>query len=311
MSLHLPKKLHPGDTIGIVSTSSPTTQDAINRMRSYFEKRGYSVRTAPNVLANYGFIAGSPEMRAEDLNQMLCDPTIRMIMTSTGGKGALHLLPLINYEAISSDPKIVVGLSDPSIILNAITSTTEVPTFHGPNGYDFGHKGISRFSEANFWPIVSEDVNIPYIFPIGDQVKTIREGGIVEGRLYGGHLGTNRALIGTPWAPDWRDTILFIEEIFVELNQIDAMLAHLRLAGILDSIKALVIGQLVECEERSYPKFETLEDIILRHCTGYGFPIIAGVPMGHTEDKITVPIGTRVRLNSTEASLELLESPTR
>jgi muramoyltetrapeptide carboxypeptidase len=307
MSLPLPKRLQPGDTVGIVSTSSPTTPDAVERTKRYFEQWGYSVRVAPNVLASYGFMAGTAQMRADDLNRMLRDPAIRMIVTSTGGGSAAHLLPLIDYEAIASDPKIVIGLSDPSIILNAITSTTHVPTFHGPNGYNFGHTQITRFSEENFWPIVSQDLDIPHIFPVGDKIKVVREGDIVEGRLCGGHLGRNQVLIGTRWAPDWKDSILFIEEMVVELDRTDAMLTHLRLAGILDSIKGLIVGQFVECKEG---QVETLEDVLLRNCADYEFPIIANVPLGHTADKITLPIGTQIRLNPVEASLELLESPT-
>jgi muramoyltetrapeptide carboxypeptidase len=307
MSLPLPKRLQPGDTVGIVSTSSPTTPDALERTKGYLERRGYTVKVAPNVLASYGFMAGTAQTRADDLNHMLRDPTVRMIVTSTGGRSAAHLLPLIDYGAIASDPKIVIGLSDPSILLNAITSVTGVPTFHGPNGYNFGHAQITRFSEENFWPLVGQDLDIPYIFPVGDEIKVVREGNTVEGRLYGGHLGTNQVLVGTPWAPDWRDSILFIEEMIIELDRTDAMLTHLRLAGILDAIKGLIVGQFVECKEGHV---ETLEDVLLRNCAGYEFPIIANVPLGHTDDKITLPIGTCVRLNPVEASLELLESPT-
>lgn len=279
-------------------------------MSKYFTERGYAVEIGANVLAQHGFMAGLADVRARDLNHMLRDPRIRMVMTSTGGKSAAHLLPLIDYSAMARDPKILVGLSDPSIVLNAVTAVAGVVTFHGPNGHSFGHKGISQFSEQHFWPIVAEALRIPYVYPLGDTIRVLKGGAVVEGVLYGGHLGTNQALIGTRWCPQWNESVLFIEEIGVELNRIDAMLCHLRLAGVLASIKALIVGQSVGCKETTYPEVESLEEIVMRHSSEYTFPILSNVPVGHTEDKLTMPIGCRVRIDTSVPSIELIESPT-
>jgi muramoyltetrapeptide carboxypeptidase len=306
--MNAPKRLRLGETVGIVSTSSPATPEAVDNMKRYFEKRGYSVKVGPNALAKFGFLAGTDRQRADDFNLMLHDSDVRMIVTSMGGAGAVHLLPLIDYEAIASDPKIVTGLSNPAIVLNAISQVARVPTFHGPNGVEFGTGSLTRFCEENFWPMVSEDLSIPYTFPVGDGMRILRESGVVEGRLFGGHQRSIQPLIGTRYEPDWRDSILFIEEINDELYRIDAMLAHFRLAGVFDSINGLIVGSPAESYEVDV---ETLEDIVLRNCEGYDFPIVANVPVGHTDDKITVPIGCRVRLNTNKPSFELLESPTR
>lgn len=306
-SMNKPKRLRPGDTIGIVSTSSPTTPEAIDKITRYFKKKGYSVKIAPNVLAKFGFMAGTNKQRIDDFNLMLHDSNVRMIVTSMGGSGAVHLLPLIDYEAISSDPKIVTGLSNPAIILNAISRVAKVPTFHGPNGVEFGDGPLTRFCEDNFWPIVSENLHLPYEFPVEDSVRILRVSETVEGRLFGGHHRTVQPLIGTPYEPDWKDCVLFLEEFNDELYKIDAMLAHFRLAGVFDSIRGLIVGSPAE---RYEVNAETLDDIVLRNCESYDFPIVANVPVGHTDDKITVPIGCRVRLDTHRHSFELLESPT-
>jgi muramoyltetrapeptide carboxypeptidase len=303
-----PKRLQSGDTIGILSTSSPVEQEAVDRMKEYFEQKGYSVQVAPNTLARFGFMAGTPQVRAEDFNSMLHDPAVRMIVTAMGGTGAEQLLPLIDYEALSSDPKMVVGLSNPAVLLNAITSVTDVPTIHGPNGVEFGYGPLTQFAEENFWPIVGASLPMPHVFPVSDEIKVVRGGSIVEGRLYGGHLRTVELLIGTPWAPKWKDSILFLEEVHLSFCVTDRSLTHFKLAGIFDSIKGLMFGQPVESDP---VEAETLEDILLRKCADYDFPIISNVRIGHTDDKITVPIGCRVRLNPIEPSLALLESPTR
>jgi muramoyltetrapeptide carboxypeptidase len=303
-----PKRLRPGDTIGILSTSSPVDSFAVEHMQDYFRQKGYVVQVAPHTLARLGFMAGTPQVRAEDFNSMLRNPAIRMIVTAMGGAGAEHLVPLIDYAALAADPKLIVGLSNPAVLLNAITSIANVPTIHGPNGVEFGYDELTPFAEENFWPIVSENLLLPHAFPVSAEIKVVRGGDTVEGRLYGGHIATLQLLIGTPWAPKWQDSILFLEEVDVKFSQVDRMLTHFRLAGIFDSIKGLVFGQPVECEP---VEAETLEDILLRVCADYDFPIVANVRIGHTDDKITVPIGCRVRLNTTKHAFELIESPTR
>jgi muramoyltetrapeptide carboxypeptidase len=304
----LPNKIKPGDTIGVFSPSSPTTESAIEKMKVYFESKGYKFKVAENALESYGFMAGTPEKRANDFNQLANDPDVKMIMTSTGGKSGLHLLPLIDYEAIQKEPKIIVGLSDPAILLNAITAKTGLTTFHGPNGYNFGHTSITEYSESNWWPIVNGNINVPYKFPINDRMRVLKSGPTITGKLYGGHLGTIRSLIGTPWMPSLKGSILFIEEIFTELHVIDTMLAHFKLAGILGLINGLIVGELVECKENAYPQVEALEDILLRNCEEFNFPIVTNIPLGHTDDKITLPIGAELALDSGSSTLELLEA---
>jgi muramoyltetrapeptide carboxypeptidase len=311
--MNAPKRLQPGDTIGIISTSSPTTQETVDNIEKYFHERGYSVEVAPNALANMGFLAGTNGQRADDFNLMIRNPDVRMIMTSGGGAGAVHLLSMIDYEAIASDPKIVAGLSDPAIVLDAISRCAEVPTFHGPNGVEFGEGPLTQFTEENFWPMVSEILPIPYVFPVNDNMRILREGEVVEGRLFGGHERTIQPLVGSKYEPNWNDCVLFLEEIGGKLESacglmsVDSVLAHFRLAGVFASIKGLIFGSPMEPYEVGA---ETLEDIVLRNCEGYDFPIVTNVPIGHSDDKITVPIGCRVRLDTHKPAFELLEPPT-
>jgi muramoyltetrapeptide carboxypeptidase len=131
--------------------------------------------------------------------------------------------------------------------------------------------------------------------------------------LFGGHERTIQPLIGSKYQPQWKDCVLFLEEIGGELEgefgliSVDRVLVHFRLAGIFDSIKGLIIGSPMTPYEMGA---ESLEEIVLRNCEGYDFPIVTNVPIGHTDDKITVPIGCHVRLDTNKPSFELLESPT-
>jgi muramoyltetrapeptide carboxypeptidase len=304
-ALRLPRRLQVGDTIGLVSTSSPVEEDIVSQTRQYLEGRGYRVVEGAHVLDRSGYMAGSAEVRSGDFNAMLNDPDIRMIVTASGGQSASQLLPLIEYGTLSLDPKIICGLSDPSILLNALTSRSGVPTFHGPNGFNFGGGvELSAFTEENFWPLVTGEMEFPHDLPVGDQMKVLREGPAVEGWLWGGHLSTIQGLIGTNFRPQWAGGIIFLEEYEVDYARTDAMLAHFRHAGIFDRIRALVIGQPVMMK---VPDFETYEEIILRSCSGTQFPIVSNLTIGHTIDKITLPIGGKALLDTKNHRFQLLE----
>lgn len=299
------KKLEPGDTIGLFSSSSPTSAKSVNNIKKYFEGKGYLIKTSPHIYESNGYMAGSARARADDLNELVADDNIRMIMTANGGKSALQMLPYIDYDLIQKKQKGIIGLSDPSIILNAITARTGVITLHGPNGYNFGDSQITKFSEENWWNIVTgkqTDIGL------GADVAVIKGNTDVTGRLYGGHLGTIRNLIGTRWEPDWNSSILFLEEAFSDISLFDTMLTHLNYCGILGKINGLIVGKLEQCHESNYAVRESLQEIILRNCAEYDFPVIMNAWIGHTDDKVTLPIGTMGKLCLSKGKLELLEN---
>src|SRR6266545_3104980 len=269
-----PNAVRPGDTVAIISTSSPVGQDELDRLSRYFSERGYTVQIAPGAGAATGYIAGPREQRAADLMAAFADPAVRLIVPATGGKGAAHLLDLLDYDVIRANPKIYTGISDPSIVGNAIYHRAGLVALHGPSGYDFFQPEVDADTETAFWQIVS---------------------GSVTGHVVGGHLGTIRALIGTPWMPDVRGAVLLLEEVFVPWVAVDQALTHLRLAGVFDQIAALVVGVAIDCPRDDAPD-EDWDQMILR-CVGGRCPVITNVEFGHTVRKIPFVIGGRVTLD--------------
>ena len=303
-------RLKKGDTIGVFSSSSPTTEDAMSRLKIYFEKRGYIVKFSKNIFENNDYIAGDAKVRASDFNELISDKDIKLVMTSTGGKGALQMLPYIDEGLVKSNPKIICGLSDPTSILNGISTRCQIPTFHGPNGYNFGHTEVTQFSESNWWKIMNGGFNLKYDYPENKRLKTLNSYNMekVNGRLFGGNLGVLQTIIGTPWEPDWKDAILFIEERVVDISKTDMILSHLKLAGIFDKIKALIIGEPVEFSSSNY-SLEDLESLILQRTAMHNLPIMSGLQVGHTEDKITIPLGLEHEINLSNSKLSLCENP--
>lgn len=293
-----PPRVKPGDTVAIVSTSSPIKATDLKRLVDYFESRGYPVKVMPDVLASTGYIAGTAAQRAANLMAAFTDSRVGLIVPANGGKGAAHLLPLLDYNIIASNPKVFTGMSDPSIICNALFHRAGLMNLHGPSGYDFFQTPVNAETEAAFWQIVSGSITTHLVK--GDRWRVVRgKRTVVSGKVIGGHLGTIRTLIGTPYMPDVAGAVLFLEEVFVPWVVIDQALTHLRLAGVFENIRALVIGVPIDCKKDDAPD-ESWEDMIIR-CVGGDFPVITNVEFGHTARKIPLPIGGTVEFDLASA----------
>lgn len=298
------KKLEPGDTIGLFSSSSPTSERSVNNIKKYFESKGYKIKTSSHLFASNGYMAGTAKERADDLNELVNDNDVKIIMTANGGKSGLQMLPFIDYEAVRKHSKGIIGLSDPAVLLNAVTAKSGIISLHGPNGYNFGENSLSEYSEKNWWDFVTGKQNNIYL---GEEAYVLRGKGDITGTLFGGHLGTVSNLLGTEWEPEWRASILFLEEAFTNYSSIDAMLNHLRYCGVFDKINGLIFGKLEQCGESNYEISESLQDIILRNCDGYDFPIVTDAWIGHTENKVTLPIGGSAELSLNDCCLNIID----
>ncbi|MGY4101951.1 S66 peptidase family protein, partial [Nocardia sp. R16R-3T] len=236
--------------------------------------------------------------RAADLMAAFADPDIDLIVPATGGKGAAQLLDLLDYTVIAANPTVLTALSDPVVLANAITARSSLATLHGPTGYDFSRPAVNEAAAESFWQIVSgpvKDIEVP-----GAAWRVPRGAGAsFSGPVVGGHLGTIRALIGTPWMPDMTGAVLILEEVFVPWVQVDVALTHLRLAGVFDRIAGLLVAVPVDSPRQDAPD-ESYDELILR-CVGGSFPVVTGAEFGHSPAKFALPLGVDVQLDLTGA----------
>ena len=307
MPLIKPQRLRPGDTIGIVSTSSPVRRDALTRCSHFWKTQGYRVAVAPHVLADLGYRAGSAEDRAGDLMAMFRDAEVRAILPANGGRVASHLLPLLDYDAIRDNPKILLGLSDSSILTLAIHGRTGLVTFHGPTGDNFRFGHLITFTLRSMVRTLTDPAPVGQMQPSGYPWTVLRGTGTVRGRLLGGHIGTIRSLLGTPFEPSWDGALLFLDEHIVWHQELDAALTHFRLAGVFGRISGLIFGRPPVELEPSRSFAESTEDVLLRLCDGYGFPILYGVDIGDTPETLTLPVGCLAEIDASSGYLTLLE----
>lgn len=295
--LILPKRLKTGDRIGLICPSEPVLfPERLQRGIKELESFGFECVLGRHVNAVVGYMAGTDQERADDLNGMFADPDIDGIITITGGSSANRLLPLIDYDLIRSNPKVFLGISDISVLLNAIFARTNMVTFHGPYVL-FGICDMSEYNREYFIRAFMGEQPIGTVKEFSRRI--VLRGGRASGELIGGNFSSIRSLIGTPYEPNWDGKILFWEEYKTEPHDIDRILMHLKLAGILERIKGMISGNLSMCKERKYENSHLeIEQIIGDHCFGYGFPIILNLDFGHDCQNSSLPIGVTATIDT-------------
>jgi muramoyltetrapeptide carboxypeptidase len=309
-----PPALRDGATIAVVAPSSPPqTRSQIEQATEYFERRGYNVVFGPNHRRVHGYLAGTDEQRAADLQWALSEPGIDMVHCLEGGYGAARLYRHIDWDRLG-DPRILVGYSDVTAIHLALARHGPWVTFYGPHFLRFTRKkeeltevtedGFHRAFRAEALGRLPEDPDDPYVLTVGD--------GIAEGPIVGGCLTLVASSLGTPYELETDGCIVLLEDLNEEPYMIDAHLNHLILAGKLDNAAGLVFGTDVNLKAQTVPEYNestlSIEEVLDELIAPLGIPAIANVPVGHGKTMVTIPLGARARLDATGKTLDILEA---
>ncbi len=308
----LPRPLGIGDTVALVSPSSATDERlSLQLAREAMEALGFEVRTGAHVAARRGHLAGSDAERAGDLNAMFADPGIAGIVCVRGGSGAARLLPLLDYEAIRANPKVLLGYSDITALHNAILAQAGLVTFHGP----IGSGSWNAFNVDQFRRVFLERELVQYRNPVdaGDELVPRRHrtlaitGGTARGELVGGNLSVLVGLAGSPYLPDFTGRILFLEDVEEAPYRIDRMLTTLKLMGALDRIAGFIFGECTDCDPGDGYGSLTLDQILDDHIRPLGIPAYRGAMIGHLRQQFIVPVGARVEMDADAGTFRMLE----
>lgn len=309
-----PPRLKPGDTVGLACPAAPAySRETVRVTIESLEALGLKTKLAPHFYDRYGYLAGRDADRAADLNGLFADPSVKLVMAMHGGWGCARLLPLLDYDLIRQNPKLLIGYSDITALLLGIYAKTGLTTIHGPEGaatwntytVDWFRRVLMDGEAVQMRnPAKKEDT----LVQTKERITTLRPG-TARGQLVGGNLTVLCHLIGSPYLPDWRGKILFVEDIREDVYSVDRMLTHLKLAGILDQVAGFVFGQCTKCDAGSggYGSL-TLEEVLTEHIGSLSVPAYAGAMIGHIPDKFTVPIGINAEMNADAGIIQLLES---
>lgn len=304
------KPLKKGATIGLVGAAgairSPGT---LEKCVEETEKLGFRVKLGESCGQVYGYLSGSDELRARDVNHMFLDDEVDGVICLKGGYGVMRMLDLIDYEAIRTHPKLFMGYSDITALHIALLQKCGLATLHGPMPAScWTDREFDEFSRQSMLRALTASGPLGAMEnPEGFDRRTIHPG-VCEGQLVGGNLSLVVGLLGTPYELDTRGRILFLEDIGERTYRLDHMLTHLRLAGKFDDCAGIVLGDFRDCPIE-YPDFGlSLEEIVRDVVAPCKKPIFSGLRAGHCTPKITLPLGVNCRMDAEKCELTALEA---
>lgn len=306
-----PRRLQPGMTVGLVTPASNVWEDEDIRFAcDVVESLGFKVKEGNNLYQRTQYLAGPDEARAADFNGMFADPDVDAVFCLRGGYGTPRILPLLDYENIRRNPKVLLGYSDITALLNAIYHRSGVITFHGPiAAQNFTDYTLGEFSKVLMHGERPVPLGAPPPFEgapgrVEDKNRITRfAGGSVRGRLIGGNLTLLTSLLGTPFEPDFRDKILFLEDVGEAPYRVDRMLTQLWLAGKLQQVAGIVFGKFTEADVEG--NTFSIEHVLRERCQNLGVPVIRGLMIGHVEDQTVIPVGAMAELDGDAGTLVL------
>jgi muramoyltetrapeptide carboxypeptidase len=320
LSLIKPTELIPGDTVALISSGSPVDnvliiQQAAERLQAL----GLKVKYGKYLYAKNGYLAGTDQERAADVNAMFADPNVKAIFEIRGGYGSSQILLYLNYKLIRQHPKIIMGYSDITALLLAIHAKTGLVTFHGPmpsqpwpqvtvnyvKAILFSNNAmiLKNFSVAKSSDDLIQTKNIIYTI----------NGGIASGPLLGGNLTVLTSLIGTPYQPDYHGAILFVEDVGEDVYRIDRMLTQLKNSGVLNQISGFIFGQCIGCgygAATSYGSL-TLQQVINKHIKPLHIPSWTGAMFGHQPNMYVLPEGLPCIINADKGTIQMVNPATK
>lgn len=297
-----PAPLRKGAKVAVVATAGSVHDEQLKTGVQALQSAGFAVELPENILERNGYLAGDHERRARTLQGFFEREDIAAVLCARGGFGSIQLLPLLSPEAIRRHPKIFVGYSDVSILLNWLLQRCGLVTFHGPMVAMEMARGLEGRSADFFWGTLLGEKR-QWSVELGETISP----GSAEGEMVGGCLSTIITTVGTPYEIETRGKLLMLEDVAEKPYRVERMLTHLKMAGKLDSLAGLVFGTFTHCDGEGERDVKKIIHDLFRDAR---YPVVTGLAAGHGDENLLMPFGVRMRLDGEARALTLLESPT-
>ena len=301
-----PKPLKKGDKIGLIGTSSPVMQDRIEASIKAMEDLGLEVVLGESCRGCHGFLSGSDDLRANDINKMFEDKSIKGIFAIRGGYGASRLLHMLDYNMIKKNPKVFAGYSDVTALHNVLNEKCKLITFHTPMASTELYKGVDDYTMDYFKKNIFSNAPLGILKnPEGQEIKTLVSGK-AKGKLVGGNLSLVVSSMGTPYELDTKGKILFLEDVDEYPYRIDRMLLQLKQCGKFKDAAGIILGAWTNCKanegDNSLSLMEVFEELIKTEKK----PTIYNLACGHCMPTISIPLGSEVKINGDKSEIIVL-----
>ena len=292
--------LKKGDTVGLVTPASFITQNKLDTAVKNLENSGLKAFYYNSVTDKKGYLAGNDQDRVDELHKMYKNKTVKAILCVRGGYGSSRITDILDYELIKNNPKPLIGYSDITALLFAVYKNAKLPGFHGI----VGASKFSEYTQEIFKDIflnTQNNITIRQADNNKDNSYTITPGK-AEGILIGGNLSILTSLLGTKYDLDWKNKIVFIEEVNEAPYKIDRMLTQLYQAGKFKNIKGIISGNFSKCETGDFDIKNkdslSLKEVILEKIKVLQVPSVYGFSFGHIKDQAIFPFGIKVQFDT-------------
>ncbi len=288
----LPAPLTPGATIAVAAPAGAFDRPRFERGLAVLQALGFRTVIPDGLFEQQRYLAGTDAHRADLLNRLFSDESVQAIMCARGGFGSLKTLSRLDFDLIRENPKIFGGFSDISVLLSVIFEKTGLITFHAPV-----ITALAEAGEKTTAAMTAVFTSTEAIVIRASAAGPVRPGR-AEGVVRGGNLASLCQLTGTPYQPDFRGSLLLLEDINEAPYRIDRMLSQMRLAGCLEGVTGVLLGSFDRCGD-----IDEIHEIV-RHCFSSGVPILGGLPVGHNGDNLTLPLGLPAALDADNGLLQ-------
>lgn len=285
----IPPYLQLGDTIGIVAPARKISLEELQFSINWLKSKGFQVVFAPNLFAEEHQFAGSDEIRQQSFQAMIDNPNVKAILSARGGYGSARIIDKIDFSHFHENPKWLCGYSDFTVFHSHLASQNISASLHSTMPISMNEETIDNCN-ALFDALIGKKMelsghNHPY-----------NQYGTSAGKIVGGNLSILYSMLGSPSDINTNGAILFLEDLDEYLYHIDRMIVALKRAGKFDHLAGLIIGGMSDMHDNTIPFGYSAEEIILKHCQEYDFPIAFNIPVGHGKDNKTLKLGVSSKL---------------
>jgi len=287
--------VRPGDRVAVAAPASPVDRAAFQAGVHLLEEWGLTVVCGLEIFADRAWGRDTDASLARRFLELWERPDITALIGARGGYGSLKVLPHLDFAALAACPKRLVGFSDLTNLLWSLHRCLNLVTFHGPNVAHLPH--LTPGAREDFFAWLASPGPREVTFP----GLTLLHPGSAAGPLAGGNLTTLCHLLGTPFAPQFVGSILFLEDHNEALYRLDRLAHHLLLSGALAGVRGVVLGAFTNSEAE-----DRVQEVLAVALEPLGVPVLAGFPAGHQPANYTLPLGAWARLDAATSSLTIL-----
>ena len=294
-----PKKLKKGDTIAIVSTARKVSSKELAPAILFAEQMGLVVHLGNTIGIEKHQYAGDESLRAQDFQNALDNPNIKAIWCARGGYGTIRMVDLLNFTQFTQQPKWIVGYSDVTVLHSHI-NRFNIPTIHGQMCLEI-EKRSKASRDTLQQALFAENPNISYSLDASLPCRF----GTATGTLVGGNLSVLYSILDSPSQIDWKDKVLFIEDLDEMLYHIDRMMQNLKRSGRLKNLAGLIVGGMSDMRDNTIGFGKTASEIIFEAVQEYQYPVSFNFPAGHVKDNRALVFGKVVTFEVTQKQVHL------